>query len=145
MASLAMQPKMPIGTAKGSVAPPVFRPQRAPIVLQMKSPSTQTRIAGHAVQPFAKGVIQAKPCNTCRSPDHVTKDCPRKVKPAKLGDSHTTRRSTGKPVGHGRKAAEGGHNGQKRLRAIIANRENSIAKAAAAAAAAASSKVERKK
>jgi hypothetical protein len=145
MPSLAMQPKMPIGTAKRPTAPPVFRPQQAPIVLQTKSPSTPSRIAGHVVQPFAKGVIQAKPCNTCQSPDHITKDCPRRVKPATLGSSHTTRRSTGKPVGHGRKAAEGGHNSQKRLRGIIANRENSIEKAAAAAAAAASSKEERKR
>jgi hypothetical protein len=140
MASLAVQPKMPIGTAKRPAAPPVFRPQQAPIMLQLMRPSTQTRIAGHALQPFAKGVIQAK-CFYCHAGDHNTKNCPKKrtaptptptprtATPSTLGSSHSHFSPSGKPVGHGRKAAEGGHNSDKRRRQLEARAANSIANA----------------
>jgi hypothetical protein len=138
MASLAMQPKMPIGTAKRPAAPPVFRPQQAPITLQLMRPSIQTQIASHAQQPFAKGVIQAK-CAHCHESGHKTKNCPKKravATPAPrtatvttLGTSHSRFSSSGKAVGHGRKAAEGGHNSDKRRRQLEARAANSIANA----------------
>jgi hypothetical protein len=137
MTPLSMQPRMANGTVNRSPAPPVFSPQQTPIALQTKGPSTQTRITGHALQPFATGVIQAK-CKTCGANSHSTKNCPhtktappptpRSTAPSTLGTSHTRTTPSGNFVGHGAQAGAGGHRSGRRRRILgnmLANSQNS--------------------
>jgi hypothetical protein len=49
MVPLAMQPKMPIGTAMRPAAPPVYHPRQASIMLQTKGSLAHSRIGGHAL------------------------------------------------------------------------------------------------
>src|ERR1700691_6488993 len=67
MDPLAVQPKMPVGTAMRPPAPPVYRLQQRPIVSQTRGPSIQPRTPGNSLQPFLTGVIQAKKfCDICK-------------------------------------------------------------------------------
>jgi hypothetical protein len=134
MAPPVYRPQVTLPTQTRMAGGAVNRPQQAPIALQTKSPSGKTQIAGHTLQPFPAGVIQAR-CRTCGANSHNTNSCPRtrpaptptarRTAPSTLGRSHTRTSPTGNFVGHGAQAGAGGHNSGRRRRMLGANLANS--------------------
>ena len=114
---LAMQAKMVLPPVPIQAKRPALGTVPTAMTIQMKCPECQ-RGSGHK--------------ETCsKHKGEVKVAVVRRTKPSTLGQSHTRVSPSGKPVGHGRKAGEGGHPSGKRARGLKASLANSQANAEA--------------